>query len=167
MTESFGPCRIEIVCWIVESKHPFAIVKDHGFRDLMKTGCPEYQLPLPATVSWDMKHVFVSMWSQLAAKLKVNLLTVWPKPKLNMKHRHTMVTWTLQLMPGPPLMAKRSLLWPHTMRWTGLPRLSFLTLWSVHIHIWGRTLQRHLRKSWKTSVSVTRCTEKKEKLYST
>ena len=65
--------RIEIVCWIAESKRPFAIVKDHGFRELMKTGRPEYRLPLPATVSQDVKHVFVSMRSLVASKLKVSL----------------------------------------------------------------------------------------------
>jgi len=66
--------RIEIVRWITESKCPFLIVKDRGFMDLMKTGRPEYRLPSPATVARDVKHVFVSMRSRLAARLKVNLL---------------------------------------------------------------------------------------------
>ncbi len=73
---SNGPCRVEIICWIAKSKHPFMIVKDRGFRDLMKTGCPEYQLLSPVTIAQAMKHVFVSMQSHLAAKLKVKLLTV-------------------------------------------------------------------------------------------
>lgn len=68
--------RIEIVRWIAESKRPFFIVKDRGFRDLMKTGRPEYRLPSPATVSRDVKHVFVRMRSHLAAKLKVNLQNI-------------------------------------------------------------------------------------------
>jgi hypothetical protein len=63
--------RIEIVRWIAESKHPFAIVKDHGFKELMKTGRPEYRLPSPATVARDVKQVFVSMRSLVATKLKV------------------------------------------------------------------------------------------------
>ena len=63
--------RIEIVHWITESKCPFTIVKDHGFRDLMKTGHPEYHLPLPVTIAWDVKHVFIGMQSIISAKLKV------------------------------------------------------------------------------------------------
>jgi hypothetical protein len=63
--------RIEIVHWIAESKRPFAIVKDHGFKELMKTGCPEYRLPSPATVARDVKQVIVSMRSLVATKLKV------------------------------------------------------------------------------------------------
>ena len=56
--------RIEIVCWIAESKRPFAIVKDHGFRELMKTGHPKYRLPSPATVAATQHH-------------EVCLLTYW------------------------------------------------------------------------------------------
>jgi hypothetical protein len=68
------------------------IVKDPGFRSLIKTGRPEYRLPSPTTVSRDVKHVFVSMRSRLAAKLKVNLLFMNHdlNPILNKKHRHTM-----------------------------------------------------------------------------
>ena len=55
-----------------ESRQPFAIVRDRGLLSLMKTGRPKYWWPSPATVSQDVKHVFVSMWSQLAVKLKVN-----------------------------------------------------------------------------------------------
>jgi hypothetical protein len=51
------------------------IVNNRGFRDLMKTGHPEYRLPSPATVARDVKHVFVNMRSILANKLKVILLT--------------------------------------------------------------------------------------------
>ena len=74
--------RIEIVSWIAESKRPFTIVKDCGFRDLMKTGCPEYRLPSPATVARDVKHVFVGMRSIISAKLKVfdlHLMTFSPR----------------------------------------------------------------------------------------
>ena len=73
--------RIKIVRWITESKCPFAIVKDHGFRDLMNTGHPKYHLPLPATVARDVKHVFIGMQSIISAKLKVfdlHLMTFSP-----------------------------------------------------------------------------------------
>jgi hypothetical protein len=82
--------RIEIVRWVAESKRPFVIVKDRGFRSLMKTGRPEYRLPSPATVSRDVKHVFIGMRAQLAANLKVNLLSS-PNPMLTLTHRHTTV----------------------------------------------------------------------------
>jgi hypothetical protein len=68
--------RVEIVCWIAESKRPFAIVKDHGFKELMKTSRPEYRLPSPVTIAQDVKQVFVSTRSLVATKLKVILLTI-------------------------------------------------------------------------------------------
>ncbi|KAL6309071.1 hypothetical protein BKA93DRAFT_821897 [Sparassis latifolia] len=34
--------RAEIVRWVSESLHPFAIVEDRGFHSLMKMGRPEY-----------------------------------------------------------------------------------------------------------------------------
>jgi hypothetical protein len=133
---SNSPCRIEVVWWVAESKCPFVIVKDRGFKSLMKMGHPEYQLPSPVTIAWDVKHVFVNMWSQLAAKLKVTFcMTRTNAAMLKTKHRHTMVAWTLQLMHGPPLMAKRSLLWWHTLRQVVWLRLYFLTSWSAHVHI--------------------------------
>ena len=73
----YNPSRVAIICWIAEAKHPFAIVKDRGFMDLMKTSHPMYRLPSPPTVAHDMKHVFVNMRSLIAAKLKV--LTFFPK----------------------------------------------------------------------------------------
>jgi hypothetical protein len=89
---SNGPCRIEVVRWVAESKRPFVIVKDRGFKSLMKTGRPEYRLPSPATVARDVKHVFVNMRSQLAAKLKVTFrMTRTNAAMLKTKHRHMMV----------------------------------------------------------------------------
>jgi hypothetical protein len=38
----------------------------------MKTGRPMYRLPSPATVARDVKHVFISMRSMLATKLKAH-----------------------------------------------------------------------------------------------
>jgi hypothetical protein len=44
-----GPmARIEVVRWIAESKRPFAIVRDRGLLNLMKTSRPDYRLPSPA-----------------------------------------------------------------------------------------------------------------------
>jgi hypothetical protein len=53
--------RAEIVCWVAESKRPFQIVADRGFQSLMKTGRPEYYIPLPTTVSHNVKKVFVNV----------------------------------------------------------------------------------------------------------
>jgi hypothetical protein len=72
-----GPmARIEVVRWIAESKRPFAIVRDRGLLNLMKTSRPDYRLPSPATVARDVKHVFVSMRSLIATKLQVSVLTI-------------------------------------------------------------------------------------------
>jgi hypothetical protein len=51
--------RAEIVCWVAESLYPFTTVKDRGFQNLMKTGSPEYYIPLAKTVLHDVKHIFV------------------------------------------------------------------------------------------------------------
>ena len=120
--------RIEIVCWIAESKHPFAIVKDRGFRELIKTGHPEYWLPSPATVSRDVKHVFVSMRSLVASKLKVSLLTYSRIADTNTKmRRHSMVAWTLLPTHRPPPMDKHTSLWPYTLRSMGSLSWCYLT----------------------------------------
>ena len=62
----------EIVQWVSENKHPFAIVNDRGFQSLMKTGRPEYHIPSPGTVSHDVKNVFVRARKQIAKMLQVN-----------------------------------------------------------------------------------------------
>lgn len=66
-----GVCRAEIVRWVAESKRPFKIVTDRGFRSLMKTGRPEYSLPSPETVSRDVKKVFVRVRKRIAKMLQV------------------------------------------------------------------------------------------------
>ncbi|KAF8812979.1 hypothetical protein BYT27DRAFT_7271837, partial [Phlegmacium glaucopus] len=50
--------KAEIVCWVSENARPFSIVNDRGFKNLMKTGRPEYYLPSPTTVSRDIRLVF-------------------------------------------------------------------------------------------------------------
>ena len=65
------PPGIVIIHWVAESKHPFAIVRNPGFMDLMKTGHPMLQLPSPSTVALNVKQVFVIIWSQITAMLKV------------------------------------------------------------------------------------------------
>ncbi|KDR65506.1 hypothetical protein GALMADRAFT_148651 [Galerina marginata CBS 339.88] len=60
----------EIVCWVSENKQPFQIVKDRGFKSLMKTGRPEYYIPSSETVSRDIKTVFVSVRKRLAKMLQ-------------------------------------------------------------------------------------------------
>lgn len=51
--------RVEIVRWVSESMQLFKIVNDYGFQSLVKMGRPEYYIPLPTTVSHDVKKVFV------------------------------------------------------------------------------------------------------------
>ena len=62
--------RAEIVRWVAESKRPFNIVSDRGFQKLMKTGRPEYYIPLPATVSRDVKKVFANARKRIAKMLQ-------------------------------------------------------------------------------------------------
>ena len=42
--------RVKIVKWVCESLQLFTIIEDHGFQSLMKTGYPEYYIPLETTV---------------------------------------------------------------------------------------------------------------------
>ena len=64
--------RAEIVRSVSESKRPFKIVKDRGFRNLMKTGRPEYSIPSPETVSRDVKKVFLRVRKRIAKMLQVS-----------------------------------------------------------------------------------------------
>jgi hypothetical protein len=51
---------------------PFSVVKDRGFQNLMKTGRPGYYIPSPATVSRDVKKVFVKCRQRIAKMLQVS-----------------------------------------------------------------------------------------------
>ena len=70
---TFHLCRAEIVCWVAESQCPFRVVADRGFQSLMKTGRPGYYLPLPSTVSWDVKLVFSRTCTCIANMLNVSM----------------------------------------------------------------------------------------------
>jgi hypothetical protein len=61
----------EIVHWVAESKRPFQIVNDHGFKKLMKTGRPDHHIPSMQTVSHDVKRVFVQVHKRIAKMLQV------------------------------------------------------------------------------------------------
>jgi hypothetical protein len=67
----------EIVRWVAESKRPFSIVNDRGFRSLMKTGRPEYHIPSMQTVSRDVKRVFVHVRKRISKMLQVRLRTFY------------------------------------------------------------------------------------------
>ena len=50
---------------------PFKIVEDHGFQCLMKTGHPDYYIPLAQTVSHDIKKVFTQCQERIAKMSQV------------------------------------------------------------------------------------------------
>ncbi|KAG2337343.1 hypothetical protein BDR05DRAFT_978537 [Suillus weaverae] len=50
--------KAEVVYWVAERLYPFEIIKDRGFQSLMKTGRPQYYLPLPVTMSHNVWLVF-------------------------------------------------------------------------------------------------------------
>ncbi len=66
--------RAELVHWVSECKRPFKIVKDWGFRILMKTRRPLYCLPSAQTVSRDVKQVFKTVCQHIAKMLRVRQL---------------------------------------------------------------------------------------------
>ncbi|KAF9538388.1 hypothetical protein CPC08DRAFT_731257 [Agrocybe pediades] len=60
----------EIVRWVAENRRPFSIVKDREFVSLMKTGRPGIKIPSPATVSRDVKMVFVNSRERISRMLR-------------------------------------------------------------------------------------------------
>lgn len=56
--------------WMSENHHPFNIVKDCGFLLLMKMGWPGIYIPLLATVSHNVKKVFVNACQRISTMLK-------------------------------------------------------------------------------------------------
>jgi hypothetical protein len=50
---------------------PFSIVEDVGFKNLMKTGRPEYYIPSRVTVARDVKYVFKKTRERIGKMLKV------------------------------------------------------------------------------------------------
>ena len=69
---SYSLSSAKIVRWVAESKCPFQIVNDRGFRSLMKTGCPDYHISSAETVSRDVKKVFVHCRQRISQMLKVH-----------------------------------------------------------------------------------------------
>lgn len=78
--------RTEIVRWVTESMHPYAVVKDRGFLLLMKTGRPGYWVPSPSTVICDTRFIYDRTREKLAHVLQeyegdVSLATdAWSSP---------------------------------------------------------------------------------------
>ena len=64
--------RVKIAKWVAESQHPFSIVEDGGFKNLMKTGCPDYYIPSQYTVARDVKQVFKKTHKRIAKMLQVS-----------------------------------------------------------------------------------------------
>jgi len=50
---------------------PFSIVEDQGFKNLMKTGRPEYHIPSRVTVAQDVRNVFKKTRERIGKMLKV------------------------------------------------------------------------------------------------
>ena len=59
--------------WVSESLRPYSIVEDRGFKSLMKTGRPVSYVPLPSTISRDVKLVFARTRQRIANMLRVSL----------------------------------------------------------------------------------------------
>src|SRR5882724_3989881 len=77
--------RAKMVWWVAQSQRPFEVVTDHGFQCLMKTGRPDYYIPSPTTVSWDVKRVFVNVCKWMAKMLQVCALATSIYSKLIMR----------------------------------------------------------------------------------
>ena len=69
-TLTSGHGRAEMVRWVCEDLRPFQIVKDRGFRCLMKTGRPEIYIPSPETISRDVRLIYACTRERLAKMLQ-------------------------------------------------------------------------------------------------
>jgi hypothetical protein len=63
----------EIIRWVCKSLHPFAIVGNRGFKQLMKTGCPHQYIPSASTVTRDVCRVFARVCQHVADELQVSI----------------------------------------------------------------------------------------------
>lgn len=58
--------------WVSEDLCPYSIVNDRVFKSLMKMGRPDHYIPLPSTVSHDMRLVFAQTRQHVATMLRVS-----------------------------------------------------------------------------------------------
>ena len=65
--------QVEVVRCVAEKMWPFLIVSDHGLLKLLKTGRPDYHMPLPHTVSHNVKNVFMHCRQRIAGILQVHI----------------------------------------------------------------------------------------------
>lgn len=56
--------------WVTESARPFEIVNDRAWKNLMKTGRPEYYTPSSSQVSKDLKQVFKNCRKRISKMLQ-------------------------------------------------------------------------------------------------
>ncbi|PPQ83573.1 hypothetical protein CVT26_004003 [Gymnopilus dilepis] len=107
--------RAEIVRWVAESVRPFSIVKDRGFKCLMKTGRPEYYIPSPTTVARDTRQIFARSRQRIASILrkyegKIHFATdAWTSPNhrayvcltVHLEHKGEPISLILDLVEVP------------------------------------------------------------------
>ncbi|KAK6977237.1 ribonuclease H-like domain-containing protein [Favolaschia claudopus] len=62
--------RAEHVRWVSESLRPFAIAKDRGYRQLMKSGRPLAFIPSPSTIARDVKRLFEKTRERIKRRFK-------------------------------------------------------------------------------------------------
>ena len=97
---SIWRCSAKIVRWVSKSMRPLSIVEDKGFHILMKTGRPEYYIPLPRTVAQDVKQVFKNMHHQISKILQVSSSFMSLSIEINISYRSILGHWILQRMLG-------------------------------------------------------------------
>ena len=83
MIDSDGTDSCEIVKWVSQSMRPFSIVKDEGFKTLMKTGRPNHYILKRRTVARDVRYVFKKTKIRIAKILQVSV--IHPKDKINLR----------------------------------------------------------------------------------
>jgi len=66
--------RAHIARWCTKSNRPMNIMKDHQFKQLMKTGCPGTSLPSPMMVACNVNILFDKSHSHIDKILKVHIM---------------------------------------------------------------------------------------------
>ena len=82
-----------------ESKQPFKTVTNRGFCTLMKTGRPEYHIPLAETVSHDVQNVFINVQKRIVKMLQVSSMRyVYSETYLSMQEHEGALNFTTDVL---------------------------------------------------------------------
>lgn len=73
VTYSASRLRFLVAMWVARRHHPFTIVDDPEFQEILRMLYPKIKLPSRVTVSRDVRDIFERTRERLKDKLKVRI----------------------------------------------------------------------------------------------